>query len=101
MEAKDNKNGIKNEKKEPENRKDTVKDTKKKEFKALAKAFKKKTKVNRLAVLEPYKKDIYKLKFEKQASYQEIVNLFKQIGLKVSKEALGRFFGKKEKNNEK
>ena len=68
--------------------------TKRKEFKILAKAFKKKPKVDKMAILEPYRKDIHKLRFEKKASYQEIVNLFKQVGIKVSKGTLKVFFQK-------
>jgi hypothetical protein len=76
--------------KEVENTKQEVKDTKKKEFRILAKAFKKKARTDRLVLLEPYRKDIYKLRFEKQASLGDIASLFKQIGIKVSKEMIGR-----------
>lgn len=74
---------------------------KKKEFKILAKAFKKKSKVDKMAILEPYKKDIYKLRFEKKASLGDIVSLFKQIGIKVSKNIVKRFVSENLKNEKR
>jgi hypothetical protein len=64
-------------------------ETKVKEFKLLAKQFKKEKPKNKQVLIDPYKNDIYKLRFEKKASFTEIQNLFKILGIEVSSYMIG------------